>query len=375
MTSLKCWNSGVELNGSAFILSPLGCGASFRVPAVSGEEDASSILQALAGQLLVGDSASDNLFHYSNETLRVRGLAVVVAKCLFIDIAEQVERLNADVRAMQATLQETPEVFHRVGVDLAVHVLHGVVDDGVLIVVFKSVIGLQFIGEDRGPGFNMFTHLFLQFRFASVVYNHRTHVSVALHHAKHHGLVLAARAGNDALAFRLVHVSGFAADEGLINLDLSAELIESALLHGETNAMEHKPRGLLGNTESAMDLITADTVFATNNQPCGSEPFFKWDRRVFEDRPSLQREGRTFVFRVALPDAIFGEVGNVARPALRALHDAISPPQRSHKLAAVFEIGEPEDRVSKGIWGFHASSMRPITWKVKYIITLICPAP
>src|ERR1035441_2527015 len=129
MTSLKCWNSGVELNGAAFILSPLGCGASFRVPAVSGEEDASSILQALAGQLLVGDSASDNLFHYSNETLRVRGLAVVVAKCLFIDIAEQVERLNADVRAMQATLQETPEVFHRVGVDLAVHVLHGVVDE------------------------------------------------------------------------------------------------------------------------------------------------------------------------------------------------------------------------------------------------------
>ena len=67
MTSLKCWNSGVESNGSAFILSPLGCGVSFRVPAVSEEEVVSSILLVLAGQLFVGNSASNDLFHYSNE--------------------------------------------------------------------------------------------------------------------------------------------------------------------------------------------------------------------------------------------------------------------------------------------------------------------
>src|ERR1022692_111654 len=53
MTSLKWWNSGVESNGSAFILSPLGYGVSFRVLAVSEEEVASSILQVLAGKLLV----------------------------------------------------------------------------------------------------------------------------------------------------------------------------------------------------------------------------------------------------------------------------------------------------------------------------------
>src|ERR1039457_7271168 len=67
MTSLKCWNSGVESTGSAFILSPLGCGVSFRVPAVSEEEVVSSILLVLAGQLFVGNSASNDLFHYSNE--------------------------------------------------------------------------------------------------------------------------------------------------------------------------------------------------------------------------------------------------------------------------------------------------------------------
>src|ERR1035441_3783925 len=56
MTSLKCWNSGVESNGSAFILSPLGCGVFSRVPAVSEEEAASSILLVFAGQLLVTTS-------------------------------------------------------------------------------------------------------------------------------------------------------------------------------------------------------------------------------------------------------------------------------------------------------------------------------
>jgi hypothetical protein len=30
---------------------------------------------------------------------------------------------------------ETPEVLHRVCVDVAIHVLYGVVDDGVLVVI------------------------------------------------------------------------------------------------------------------------------------------------------------------------------------------------------------------------------------------------
>ena|ERR1035437_3904117 len=79
----------------------LGCGVSFRVPAVSGEEDVSSILQVLAGKFPVGHPASDNLFHDCGESFRVRKVPSVVAESLFIDIAEQVERLNADVRAVR----------------------------------------------------------------------------------------------------------------------------------------------------------------------------------------------------------------------------------------------------------------------------------
>src|SRR6266851_3555750 len=47
MTSLKCWNSGVESNGAAFILSPLEHGFVFRVPGAYGKEVASSIVPRL----------------------------------------------------------------------------------------------------------------------------------------------------------------------------------------------------------------------------------------------------------------------------------------------------------------------------------------
>lgn len=39
------------------------------------------------------------------------------------------EGLHADVCSMQGTLQETPEVFHRVRVDIAVHVFNCVIDN------------------------------------------------------------------------------------------------------------------------------------------------------------------------------------------------------------------------------------------------------
>ena len=74
------------------------------------------------------------------------------------------ERLHADVRAVQAAFQEAPEVLHRVGVDVAVHVLDGMVDDGVLVIVFKPIIGLQFVSENCGSGFDVLADMLLQFR-------------------------------------------------------------------------------------------------------------------------------------------------------------------------------------------------------------------
>src|SRR5258708_36129769 len=117
MTSLKCLNSGVESNGAAFILSPSGYGFASRVPGAFGKEVVSSITPIFASQLFVSDAASNDLLHDGCKSLRVRSLAIVITKRLFVDVAKQMEGFQANV-----------------GSD-------GVIDDGVLIVSFQSIIG------------------------------------------------------------------------------------------------------------------------------------------------------------------------------------------------------------------------------------------
>ena len=223
MTSLKCLNSGVESNGSAFILSPLGCGVSFRVPAVSEEEAVSSILRNLAGQFLVGNPASDNLFHDNRKPLRVRHLPVVIAKRLLVDIPSQVERLDTDVCSVQTALQKTPKVLHRIRVNISVHVLYGVINYLMLEFV-KTLVGFQSISKDRGTGLNVVANMFLQFAFLAAVYDERSNVSAALHDAHHGSLVFTARPGDLLVTLCEVHVASLATDEGFVNFDLAIEL-------------------------------------------------------------------------------------------------------------------------------------------------------
>ena len=106
MTSLKCWNSGVNSNGAAFILSPSVSGFVSRVPGAYGKEASSSNLTRLASQLFVSDPTSDNLFHDASEALRIRVMPVVISKRLLIDVPSKMKRFDADIGSVQAALQE-----------------------------------------------------------------------------------------------------------------------------------------------------------------------------------------------------------------------------------------------------------------------------
>jgi hypothetical protein len=54
--------------------------------------------------MLVGEALTDNRRKRFHEPLAVRCLAIVEPERLLIEIAEQVERLDADIRALEATL-------------------------------------------------------------------------------------------------------------------------------------------------------------------------------------------------------------------------------------------------------------------------------
>jgi hypothetical protein len=93
-------------------------------------------------------------------------------EALFVKISEQMEWLNADASTVQAALPKTPEVLHRVCVNIAINILDSVVDDGVFVFVILPVIGLQFVTEDSGTSFNALPDGCLQFLLGP-----RVHVS------------------------------------------------------------------------------------------------------------------------------------------------------------------------------------------------------
>jgi hypothetical protein len=372
MTSVKCRNSGVESNAGSFINLPKLTYA-FRAPVSSMHSWAlASLVFRLASQLSIRQSASDDLFHNAGEPLRVRHGAIIVAKRLFVQITEEMERFDAHVGPINSTLQEAPEVFHPVRVNVPVNILLRVIDDLVRVLAVERIVGEKFIGDD----FRSFAHSHL-YNVAEIVLAarldmlHMNTARLALKQSEH-DLLSERPASVDALgAFASVHVASLPANEGLIRFDRARHLAESAFLHREANPMVHEPRGLLGDAKPAMKLVTADSVLATNNQPRGGKPLLKRDGRVFKNGSGLQRKRRALMLGVALPYPSLCQPRHVIGPALGTDDLTVWPAKFGHELPAVLKIREPQNRLMESVWRFHESSMLQEPRYVKYIIAQV----
>ena len=107
--------------------------------------DRSAGSEQLPRQLVVRQAATDDPSQRATEPTEVLPGPLVEAVRLFVQIPEQVERLDAHVRPSEAPLQQRPEVLHPVRVHVAVNVLDGVVDDFVDVEGFQPVVGQQFV--------------------------------------------------------------------------------------------------------------------------------------------------------------------------------------------------------------------------------------
>src|ERR1700724_1484652 len=103
------------------------------------------------GESRVGQALADHAGRRAEEAHAVGHLAVVEPEGLLIQVAEEVERLDADVGSFDRALEERPEVFQIVGVDLALGVAFGMVDDLVDIVLAEFVVGRQRIVNSSDP--------------------------------------------------------------------------------------------------------------------------------------------------------------------------------------------------------------------------------
>jgi hypothetical protein len=87
--------------------------------------------------------------------------------------------------------------------DVAVHILDGMVYHGMTVVCFESLVGLQFIAENCCARFDVLSYLFLKFASTPIINYEGADVAATLHHSHYDGLIFAASSSDDALALIL----------------------------------------------------------------------------------------------------------------------------------------------------------------------------
>jgi hypothetical protein len=283
----------------------------------------------------VGQSLTDNAAQHTLEANPVAGFTVVESPDLFGDVAGQVERRNSGVRSANRPLQQTPEVFHAVDVNLADGVATGVVDHLVEVRQRQVAVSAGAIGEDSGPVAYMRADLGHQ----------RMRRFAADHSGPNRAMRLPVRAlqnavdgcfagrpppRNHLLAPRLVHVSGLPANVRRIRFAGAVHLLKRAGFHRGANTVKHEPSRLLRNAQRAGQFTGTNPVLRIGDAPHGDKPFRQGQRRILENRVHLRRDLLAAILtpnhaaRSDLPDAV------ALRTAMRTF-DSFGPFHLDHQ--------------------------------------------
>jgi hypothetical protein len=255
------------------------------------------------------------------------------------------EGFDRDIGSVQPAFQKTPEVFYCVCMDVAAHVLDGMIDDFVGIIAFKPNVGEKLISENRASCLDVVSNLALKLVLAPGRNREGAYFSIALHNAHDRSLILRSGSGDFLVTLVDVHVAGLAANEGFIYFDLtaiSAELAGSLTLHRKSDSVKHEPRGFLGDSKCSMNLVGADTILAVGDHPNGGQPLVQTKGRIFKDSSDLCGELLSIVLVLAFPNPPSRDKSNVGAFASWAAN-AIRPSASHDIVKAVLRIREVSD--------------------------------
>src|SRR5579871_3558848 len=130
-----------------------------------------------------------------------------------------------------------------------------------------------------------------------------------------------------------MHVSGTTADKTLVNLALSGQLVARIAVSCITDSMQHKPRGLLSNSQRPVNLPRTDAVLAVGNEPHRNKPFVETERGILKDRARLNCELALCVMAAALPTIMLLRKRDFGASACGAAY-AIGPAALDNVFAA-----------------------------------------
>ena len=82
----------------------------------------------------------------------------------------------------------------------------------------------------------------------------------------------------------------FSADERFVNFYVAIKGLGRPVTHSNADAVQHEPRRLLRDVQSASDFARRDTIAVARQESDRRKPLVKADRRIFEDGPNLGRK-------------------------------------------------------------------------------------
>src|SRR5579871_1165080 len=319
----------------------------------------------LARQLGVGKALANNLANQITEAVTIlHRLAVIEAKRLFVNVAEQVKRLDAHIGAVQCALKQAPKVLQAVGMDVSDYVGFRMVDNVVDVVSLKAKVGVQFVREHVTAFLNMLPDVRHERSVLGIGNDFRADLSAAFQHPLDANLtnVAPGLALHGALLASFVHVPRLAADVSFVDLNFTAKLAARLLiLHSQPDAVEHKPCSLLGDADSTVEFPGGNTIPVAGDHPHGREPLVQTERGILEDGPKLDAELGFKMPRLALPDATGSDESYVCRATRRA-YDSVRPPTRHKIVQAIVGIREVSYCFQEcfGLSAFHKPILRRI---------------
>ena len=274
------------------------------------------------------------------------------------------KRFDANVGAIDPTLQEGPEVFESIGVDFSIDVFFCMVNHFVSVLLGQAIIGMQRIGIERTLSGNVIPHFLLKWTFAAARNNDCADLSATFKHSEHWSLILAARSGNSAFALIEMHIPRFPTDESLVHFYFTAQLAKRFVLQGKTDAVHHEPSRFLSDAKCATYFVGTDSVFAVGEHPSSSEPLIEADRRILKDSPDLDGELALRMMGRALPSAAVPVVTHALRSAGRT-RNTLRPAPLREVFNAVIWIREVDDCFLKALWFAHVLALHEQKYTLK----------
>src|ERR1700675_1813238 len=218
--------------------------------------------------------------------------SAVVAESVLVQIALQVLRRNRVIHAANASLNQHPETFNRVGVNILVDVLSGAMLDVAMAIakglpVFvaekrNASVARKFIGVDHTFRHNVLLDNAGQC-WLSNVWNSLCHnLSVALNDCDDWNLFLVSAHRTTA------PVLPYAANVGFVYLNRWSLQLHIALRKQRANLPEHAPCGFVGDTCLTLYLLRRDSAAGRTHEVHCVEPQPQRSACLLEDG-SLER--------------------------------------------------------------------------------------